>query len=82
MPTACVSRKARSATARCGRTRCGWTTRPTSIYVPAAPADYAGGPLALHYEGGQALALGNDVPPADIAAAGPSGSGIAAHCLP
>jgi len=53
-----------------------------AIYVPAAPADYAGGPLALHYEGGQALALGNDVPPADIAAAGPSGSGIAAHCLP
>jgi hypothetical protein len=53
-----------------------------AIHVPAAPSDYAGGPLTLRYEGGQVLALGNDVPPADIGTAGPSGSGIAAHCLP
>ena len=53
-----------------------------AIYVPAALADYAGGPLALHYEGGQTLALGNDYPPADVESVGSSGSGVAAHCLP
>jgi len=53
-----------------------------AIYIPTALADYAGGPLALRYEGGRTLALGNDYPPADIGSVGPSGSGVAAHCLP
>ena len=53
-----------------------------AIYVPVAPPDYAGGPLALRYEGGRTLALDNGYPPADVESVGPSGSGIAAHCLP
>lgn len=53
-----------------------------AIYVPRALPDYAGDQLNLRYEGGQTLALGNDYPPADIAFAGPGGSGIAARCLP
>lgn len=53
-----------------------------AIYIPHALPDYAGDQLSLRYESGQTLALGNDYPPADIALAGPGGSGIAAHCLP
>jgi hypothetical protein len=53
-----------------------------AVYVPRALPDYSGDQLRLRYEGGQTLALGNGSPPADIAFAGPGGSGIAAHCLP
>ena len=53
-----------------------------AIYVPRALPDYSGDQLSLRYEGGQTLALGNGYPPADIAAAGPGGSGIAAYCMP
>lgn len=53
-----------------------------AIYVPRALPDYAGTPLNLSYEGGRTLALSNDYPPADVASAGPRGSGVAAHCLP
>jgi hypothetical protein len=65
--------------------RHGYYAQPgirVAIYVPAALTDYAGGPLTLRYEGGQTLALGNDYPPADVESVGPSGSGVAAHCLP
>jgi hypothetical protein len=53
-----------------------------AVYIPRALPDYSGDQLSLHYEGGRTLALGNGYPPADIAIAGPDGSGIAAHCLP
>lgn len=53
-----------------------------AVYVPRALPDYSGDQLRLRYEGGQTLALGNGYPPADIAFAGPGGSGIAAHCRP
>jgi hypothetical protein len=53
-----------------------------AVYVPGGLTDYAGGQLALRYEGAQALALGNDYPPANVEYAGPGGSGVAAHCLP
>jgi hypothetical protein len=52
------------------------------VYVPGGLTDYAGGQLALRYEGARALALGNDYPPANVEYAGPGGSGVAAHCLP
>jgi hypothetical protein len=53
-----------------------------AIYISRALPDYSGDQLTLRYEGSRTLALGNDHPPADIDAAGPRGSGIAAHCLP
>ena len=53
-----------------------------AIYVPRALPEYSGEQLRLRYEGGQTLTLGNGYPPADVASAGPGGSGIAAYCMP
>jgi hypothetical protein len=53
-----------------------------AIYVPSGLSDYAGGQLPLRYEGSQALAMGNNYPPANVDSPGPGGTAIAAHCLP
>jgi hypothetical protein len=53
-----------------------------AIYLPRGLPNYSGDQLALRYEGGPTMALGNDSPPSDIPVAGLGGTGIASHCLP
>lgn len=53
-----------------------------AIYIPRGLPGYSGDQLTLSYEGGPALALGNDSPPSDIPVAGHGGTGIASDCLP
>lgn len=53
-----------------------------AIFVPHALPDYAGGRLALHYEGGRVLAVPNDYRPSRVDSAGPGGTAVGAHCLP
>ena len=53
-----------------------------AIFIPQGLADYGGGPLALRYEGAQALTLSNDYPPASLPSAEPGADAVLAHCLP
>ena len=53
-----------------------------AIYIPRGLPGYSGDQLTLSYEGGPALALGNDSPPSDIPVAGLGGTGIASDCRP
>lgn len=53
-----------------------------AIYLPRGLPDYSGDQLALSYEDGPALVLGNGAPPSDVPVAGLDGAGIAARCLP
>jgi hypothetical protein len=53
-----------------------------AIFIPRALPDYAGGRLALRYEGARTLTLANDYAPAWVESAGPGGTAVAAQCLP
>lgn len=53
-----------------------------AVYMPKALPGYAGEQLALRYAGQHAILIGNGHAPSDIPAAGGSGAGIAARCLP